>query len=114
MRTFAARCLAGLASAAIVVLLTLVGMEAGFRLAPGLIPESLLKRFESSVRIAIAQRRFLPNESQTWVPTRTDDGPPIKLFLPHSEIQWDFVDTGTTGRTTMDDLGFCNAPEDDP
>jgi lysophospholipase L1-like esterase len=65
------------------------------------------------VRLDVAERRFLPNESQTWVPARTDDGPPIKLFKPGSEIQWDFVDTGESGRMRMDDLGFCNAPEDD-
>ena len=114
MRTLVVRCVSALATAAIVVLLTFTGMEAGFRIAPGLIPESLLKRFETHVRLEVAERRFLPNESQTWVPTRTDDGPPIKLFKPHSEIQWDFVDTGETGRMRMDDLGFCNAPEDDP
>ncbi len=109
-----ARWAAALATAAIVILLTFAGMEIGFRLAPGLIPESLLKRFETHVRLEIAQRRFLPNESQTWMPTRSDGGPPIKLFQPHSEIAWDFPDTGERGRTRMDDLGFCNAPADDP
>jgi lysophospholipase L1-like esterase len=106
--------LAAFATVAIVVLLTGLGVEVGFRVAPGLIPESLLKRFESHVRLEIAKRRFLPNESQTWVPVRSDDGPPIKLFQPGSEIEWDFPDTGERGRTRMDDLGFCNAPEDDP
>lgn len=113
MRSFAARCFSALATGAIVLLLTFAGTEAGFRIAPKLIPESLLKRFESHVRLDIAERRFLPNESQTWVPERTDDGPPIKLFKPHSEIDWDFVDTGESGRMRMDDLGFCNAPADD-
>src|SRR6185369_12978835 len=114
MHTLAARCLSALTTVAVIVLVTFAGTEAGFRIAPGLIPESLLKRFETHVRLDVAQRRFLPNESQTWVPTRTDDGPPIKLFEPHSEIQWDFVDTGETGRMRMDDLGFCNPQEDDP
>jgi hypothetical protein len=114
MRSIAARCLSALVTGTMVVLLTFGGMEVGFRVAPQLIPESLLKRFARHVRVDIAARRFLPNESQTWIPERSDDGPPIKLFQPHSEIQWDFVDTGETGRMRMDDLGFCNAPADDP
>lgn len=109
-----ARGTAGIATVGVVVLLTWLGVEIGFRLAPGLIPESLLKRFEHSVRLEIAERRFLPNESETWTPERTDGGPPLKLFKPHAEIAWDFPDTGKHGRTRMDDLGFCNAPEDDP
>jgi hypothetical protein len=108
------RWMAAFATAAIVAGLTLAGMEVGFRIAPGLIPESLLKRFESHVRLDIAERRFLPNESQTWIPVRSDGGPPIKLFKAGAEIEYAFTDTGEHGRMHMDRLGFCNAPEDDP
>jgi hypothetical protein len=89
-------------------------VEAGFRVAPGLIPESLLKRFDRNARVEIAARRFLPNETQTWEPVRTDDGPPIKLFNANSEIAYDFPDTGGHGRMRMDARGFCNPPTDSP
>jgi hypothetical protein len=92
----------------------MLGIEIGFRIAPGLIPEDLLKRFEPSARLAIATRRFLPNESQTWEPVRSDGGPPIKLFRASSEIDYTFADTGEHGRMRMDALGFCNPPADDP
>ena len=92
----------------------MIGIEAGFRIAPSLIPEDLLKRFEPTARGAIAARRFLPNASQTWEPERTDDGPPIKLFEPHAEFAYTFVDTGEHGLLRMDALGFCNPPADDP
>lgn len=101
-------------SVALLALITLAGIEIGFRIAPGLIPEDWLKRFEPHARRAIAVRRFLPNESQTWEPARSDGGPPIKLFNSGSEIEYDFVDTGERGRMHMDRLGFCNAPGDDP
>ena len=110
----AARHAATLAKIGIVALVTFAGIELGFRIAPGTIPEDLLKRFEPHARRAIAERRFLPNESQTWEPVREDGGPPIKLFEPGSEIEYDFVDTGEHGRMRMDQLGFCNAPGDDP
>ncbi len=108
------RALAIVGTGALVLLLTMAGIELGFRLAPGLIPEDLLKRFEPKARGAIAKRRFLPNASQTWEPVRADEGPPIKLFEPGAEIAYTFVDTGEEGRLRMDALGFCNPPEDDP
>ncbi len=108
------RAAATVAAGSLVLLLTMVAIEAGFRMAPGLIPENLLKRFEPTARGAIAARRFLPNASQTWEPARTDDGPPIKLFEPHAEFAYTFVDTGEHGMLRMDALGFCNPPADDP
>lgn len=103
-----------LAGGFLLLVVTMIGIEAGFRLAPGLIPEDFLKRFEPHARGAIAARRFLPNASQTWEPARADDGPPIKLFEPHAEFAYTFVDTGEHGMLRMDALGFCNPPEDDP
>lgn len=114
MRAWGTRGLAALGTGTIVVFLTVLGIELGFRVAPGLIPENLLKRFEPRVRLAIATRRFLPNETETWEPIRSDGGPPIKLFRASSAIDYDFVDTGAHGRMQMDALGFCNAAGDDP
>jgi hypothetical protein len=108
------RAVTTLAAGSLVFLVTMIGIEAGFRIAPGLIPEDLLKRFEPTARGAIAARRFLPNASQTWEPERSDGGPPIKLFEPHAEFAYTFVDTGEHGRLRMDALGFCNPPADAP
>lgn len=108
------RAIRALGAGSLVLLLTMVGIEIGFRIAPGLIPEDLLKRFEPTARTAIATRRFLPNQSQTWDAVRADDGPPLKIFEPKAEIAYSFVDTGESGRMRMDALGFCNPPEDDP
>lgn len=113
VRTFR-RAATTVAAGSLILLLTMIGIEAGFRIAPGLIPEDLLKRFEPTARGAIAARRFLPNASQTWEPERADDGPPIKLFEPHAEFAYSFVDTGEHGMLRMDALGFCNPPADDP
>jgi len=96
-----------------VIAITMGGLEIGFRLAPGLIPEDLLQRFDRGLRIEIASRRYLPNESQTWNLERDDGGPPLKLFQPFSRIKFHFEDTGQDGVMVMDAQGFCNAPSDD-
>jgi hypothetical protein len=96
----------------IVIAITMGGLELGFRLAPGLIPEDLLQRFDRGLRIEIASRRYLPNESQTWNLERDDGGPPLKLFQAFSRIKFHFEDTGQDGVMVMDAQGFCNAPSD--
>lgn len=93
--------------------ISLASLEGGLRLLPQAIPEGLLKRFDRAPRIEIAQRLSLPNESQTWAPDRDDDGPPLQVFKPFSEIHFFFDDTGQSGKMVMDGLGFCNAPGDD-
>jgi hypothetical protein len=101
-----------IAATLVVAALTLGVLEVGLRLAPGLIPEDALKWFDRGVRVEIARRRFLPNESQTYVARRDDGGPPIKLFEAQAKIAYTFVDTGDAGTIPLDDQGFCNAPED--
>jgi hypothetical protein len=98
---------------ALAALISLASLEGGLRLLPQAIPEGLLKRFDKKLRIDIAQRLFLPNESQTRAAERDDGGPPLQLFKPFSEVRFFFDDTGQSGKIVMDGLGFCNAPGDD-
>jgi lysophospholipase L1-like esterase len=88
-------------------------LECGLRVVPSAVPESALKRFERGVRLEIARRRGLPNESQTYELERDDGGPPLRLFLPNERVRFEFEDTGESGEMAMDGLGFCNAAEDD-
>jgi len=105
---------AGVAAGCITALALALGtLECGLRVAPAAVPTSLLKRFERKVRIEIAERRGLPNETQTYVLERDDGGPPLQLFLPNMRVSFDFEDTGESGEMQMDGLGFCNATEDD-
>lgn len=94
------------ASAAITLLL----LEGGLRLFPEAIPEGILKRFQGELRAEIAERRYLPNVSQTWQLERDDGGPPILLFKPGARIEYDSLETGEHFALVMDELGFCNPP----
>jgi len=87
------------------------GLEVGLRLAPQLIPLTLLKRFHHEPRLAIARERSLKNESQMRVLPRDDGGPTLQIFKPHTEIVYDFHG-GEKGVTLLDDQGFCNPPRD--
>jgi hypothetical protein len=92
--------------------ITLGGLELGLRLAPELIPLTLLKRFHHQPRLEIARQRSLWNESQMRVLPRDDGGPTLKIFKPHSKIFYDFHGRDEKGVTLMDDQGFCNPPRD--
>lgn len=100
------------ASVLLVAGITFAGLEAGLRLAPGLIPEALLRSFDKSLRGQIAQRRFLPHESQSLVVPRDDEGPPLKVLKPFAEVAYHHDDTGARGVLAMDGLGFRNVPAD--
>ncbi len=95
------------------VALTLALLEAGLRVFPEAVPLALLKRFERELRLEIAERRQLPNETQTYALERDDGGPPIRVFKPFSSVRYGLEDTGERGETVMDGLGFCNAARDD-
>ena len=98
--------------AAVFLTLTTACVELALRAFPTAIPTNFLKRFERGLRLEIAQRRHLPNESQTRLLPRDDGGPPIRLFLPFSRVPFEYEDTGESGEMIMDALGFCNARED--
>ena len=91
----------------------LLGLEIGLRAFPGeLIPLTYLKRFQKDVRLEIAQRLLLRNESQMRVLERDDDGPTLKLFKPDTLIHYDFKARNEKGDTRLDAQGFCNPPRD--
>jgi len=88
------------------------GLEVGLRAFPAeLIPMSWLKRFQSDLRVEIAERLSLPNENQMWELPRDDDGPSLQLYRPQARTEQTF---GTRERSdvTRDAQGFCNPPRD--
>lgn len=93
---------------AVNLLIFAVAMEAGLRLFPSAIPESLLKRFQPSLRASIAERRSLPNVSDVVQVQRDDGGPPLLIFKPNEVVRFVSRETGKTGEIHMDERGFCN------
>jgi hypothetical protein len=93
---------------AINLVIFVVALEIGLRVAPAVIPEGLLKRFEPSLRASIAERRSLPNVSDVVQVDRDDNGPPLLIFKPGVVVQFVSRETGGTGEIHMDDRGFCN------
>ena len=86
-------------------------LEIGLRAEPGVIPLTLLKRYQKDLRSKIAQKRSLWNESQMWELARDDGGPTLTLFKPNSQIVYTFGEN-EKGVFQMDDQGFCNPPRD--
>jgi hypothetical protein len=94
------------------VALVLGGLEAGLRAFPAeLIPLGWLKRFQSDLRIEIAERLSLPNETQMWDVPRDDGGPPLRIFKPHARTAQRFS-AEEHSDVTYDAQGFCNPPRD--
>jgi hypothetical protein len=93
---------------AINLIIFVVALEIGLRVAPAVIPEGLLKRFEPSLRAEIAERRSLPNVSDVVQVQRDDAGPPLLIFKPGVVVRFASRETGETGAIHMDDRGFCN------
>jgi len=92
--------------------LALGGLEIGLRAFPAeLIPLNWLKRFESDLRIEIAERLALPNETQMWEVARDDRGPPLRLYKPHARTEQRFS-AEERSTVTYDAQGFCNPPRD--
>jgi hypothetical protein len=91
------------------VMVTLVLIEIGLRAFPGLIPLTLLIRFEPRLREQIAEAQSLPTVGDTIeVFERDDKGPPLRIWKPFTKINKTFDDPGTVKVVTMDELGFCN------
>ena len=85
--------------------------EIGLRIAPTLIPLTLLKLYHKDLRVEIAQQESLWNESQMWELARDDGGPGLTLFKPNSQIAHDYGENEKSV-IQMDDQGFCNPPRD--
>jgi hypothetical protein len=88
------------------------GFELGLRAFPAeLIPVGWLKRFQSDLRVEIAQQLSLPNEKQMWQLPRDDGGPPLKLYQPNVRTEQRFS-ADERSDVTLDAEGFCNPPRD--
>jgi hypothetical protein len=88
------------------------GLEVGLRAFPAeLIPVGWLKRFQSDLRLQIAERLSLPNDNQMWQLPRDDGGPPLELYLPHAHTE-QRVGPEERSDVTYDAQGFCNPPRD--
>lgn len=88
------------------------GLEVGLRAFPAeLIPVGWLKSFQGDLRVEIAQRLSLPNETQMWELPRDDGGPPVKLFRPNAHTEQTFSREERSD-VTRDAQGFCNPPRD--
>ena len=90
------------------LLVFVAAAEVSLRILPGVIPESLLKRFEPSMRASIAERRSLPNISDAVQVERDDGGPPLLIFKSNRVVRFTSRETGLSGEIHMDDRGFCN------
>ncbi len=104
-----------LAGAAVFVAFLLGGLELALRLAPGaLIPLNLLKRFGHDVRIEVATRLGVRNESMMQEVPRDDGGPRLFVYRPGAELVWDYKDGKERGETRMDEQGFCKVDREGP
>ncbi len=92
----------------IAISITLGSIEIALRVLPGAIPLALLKKYEPGLRLEIAHRLGLPNQSQIRVLPRDDGGPELKLFKPFSTIEMRYRDAGTVAKMALDANGFCN------
>ena len=87
------------------------GFELGLRAFPAeLIPVGWLKRFQSDLRLEIAERLSLPNEQMRELP-RDDGGPPLKLYRPNVRTEQRFSSQERSD-VTRDARGFCNPARD--
>jgi hypothetical protein len=88
------------------------GFELGLRAFPAeLIPVGWLKRFQSDLRVEIAERLSLPNETHMRELPRDDGGPPLKLYRPNVRTEQRFS-SEERSEVTRDAEGFCNPPRD--
>lgn len=92
------------------ILFTLLLIEIGLRLWPGLIPLDLLVRFHEDPRAQIARRRGLPAKEDTIVLDRDDGGPELRIFKPFTPIIYEVWEENAVRRIVMDEIGFCNPP----
>jgi hypothetical protein len=93
------------------VLFTLLLLEAGLRFFPEVIPLDLLIHFHLKPKAEIARNRGLPTMWDTFPLERDDGGPEIRLYKPFTIVAWAVEDYGTDSVVQMDDMGFCNPPD---
>lgn len=93
------------------LLFTLVLFEVGLRFVPHIIPLNLLVLFNEDIRTEIALKRGLPTKEDTTLIERDDEGPEIRIYKPFTERTWYIQETGTTVTAMMDEMGFCNLPQ---
>jgi hypothetical protein len=63
------------------------------------------------VRVEIAQRLSLPNQTQMWELPRDDGGPPLQLYKGKARTKQRFT-SEETSNVARDAQGFCNPPHD--
>jgi hypothetical protein len=102
--TFLSKCLFS-------ILLTFTLVEIGLRIFPGLIPLHLLVLFNEDVRTEIAFRRELPTKKNSTLIERDDDGPELRIYKPFTKRTWLIKENGTSVTAVMDEMGFCNLPQ---
>jgi hypothetical protein len=90
------------------LLFTLLLLEAGLRLFPGVIPLSLLTFFHDQPRVEIAQRRGLPVLESTVQLERDDGGPELRIFKPYTRLTYTNREVEPVVTVTRDENGFCN------
>lgn len=94
------------------VLFTLLLLEIGLRLFSELIPLDLLIHFDERPRAEIARKRGLPTKKwDTVLLERDDGGPDLRIFNPFTRVTWPIEENGTVSTVVMDEMGFCNPPE---
>lgn len=94
------------------ILLTLLLLEVALRLFPSLIPPPVLVGFNKELRGKVANRLNLPTRGDAVFLDRDDGGPPLSIYTPGRRITLRFNDPGTVQTVVMDEIGFCNPPED--
>lgn len=92
----------------LIVALTLIGLEGAVRLVPSAAPLNLLQHFESGLRVSIADRLGLPNRLKVRYFERDDGGPPLRTYLPFTELDDAALNPETDVTVRMDEEGFCN------
>ena len=110
MRKFSVIFGEGALSLAIIFLL----LEIALRAFPQLIPLPALFDFDKDLRAAIAARLNLQTERMTYLAQRDDGGPPLWFYKPYVAVSYpmEITDIGAVKTVTMDDMGFCNPPDD--
>jgi hypothetical protein len=107
-----ARVIGRLLGISLFVGILLGGLELGLRAFPAeLIPVGWLKRFQSEVRLEIAERLSLPNQAQMWELPRDDGGPPLQLYKGKARTKQRFS-SEEASNVARDAQGFCNPPHD--
>ena len=86
-------------------------LELGLRLVPQAIPLTVLVRFQSDLRSAVAEARGLPTRKKARDLPRDDGGPHVHIYLPGIKLHMHAPDPGQVRTIQIDEAGFCNPPE---